>query len=241
MIEPISRGVLDPPPSRGMTAVCCVAISTSLRAQRRNPIEQRKRRNVQTSGAMCREKLIHLLSCHRPRRRTIQYSRDVSNQIDKPRRTGSPAGACHRARRRRDPVAGDDGRVGVHSCARNDTVRPIAPSQQQPEEIPCSHVITSTTPARSEFSGCWRNSCFLTRSSAISAMPRTRLAPPELTKIHPLGSRPSSPTATATIAESAAIVDYVIRRYGNGAMMPAPGSGDRRVSPGPAHLRRQHP
>src|SRR6185312_3777769 len=28
------------------------------------------------------------------------------------------------------------------------------------------------------------------------------------------------------IAESAAIVDYIIRRYGKGAMMPAPGSAD---------------
>jgi hypothetical protein len=43
---------------------------------------------------------------HRPRRRAIQYSRDASDGIEKPRRTGYPAGACHRARRRRDPVAG---------------------------------------------------------------------------------------------------------------------------------------
>src|SRR3979411_2536539 len=34
--------------------------------------------------------------------------RDASNGIEKPRRTGYPAGACHRARRRRDPVAGYD-------------------------------------------------------------------------------------------------------------------------------------
>jgi hypothetical protein len=32
--------------------------------------------------------------------------RDVSDGTGRPRRTGYPAGACHRARRRRDPVAG---------------------------------------------------------------------------------------------------------------------------------------
>jgi hypothetical protein len=48
------------------------------------------------------------LHCHHPRKRVIQYSRDDRAQTEKPRRTGSPAGACHRARRRRDPVAGDD-------------------------------------------------------------------------------------------------------------------------------------
>src|SRR2546421_7925007 len=41
--------------------------------------------------------------------RAIQYSRDVCDKIEKPRRTGYPAGACHRARRKRDPVAGYDG------------------------------------------------------------------------------------------------------------------------------------
>src|SRR5438105_10474998 len=30
-------------------------------------------------------------SCHRPRRRTIQYSRDISDRTDRPRRTGYPA------------------------------------------------------------------------------------------------------------------------------------------------------
>ncbi len=31
------------------------------------------------------------LSCHRPRRRAIQYSRDAEDGIERPRRTGSPA------------------------------------------------------------------------------------------------------------------------------------------------------
>ena len=54
----------------------------------------------------------------------------------------------------------------------------------------------------------------------------TRLAPPELKKIHPLGKSPVITDGDTTIAESAAIVDYIIRRYGKGAMMPAVGSAD---------------
>ena len=53
----------------------------------------------------------------------------------------------------------------------------------------------------------------------------TRLAPPELAKIHPLGKSPVITDGDTTIAESGAIVDYIIRRYGQGkdkpAMMPA--------------------
>jgi len=54
----------------------------------------------------------------------------------------------------------------------------------------------------------------------------TRLAPPELTQVHPLGKSPVITDGDITIAESAAIVDYLTRRYGNGAMMPASGSRD---------------
>ena len=54
----------------------------------------------------------------------------------------------------------------------------------------------------------------------------TRLAPPELKQIHPLGKSPIITDGEITIAESGAIVDYVIRRYGKGAMMPAPGSAE---------------
>ena len=54
----------------------------------------------------------------------------------------------------------------------------------------------------------------------------TRLAPPELTAVHPLGKSPVITDGAITIAESGAIVDYIIRRYGKGAMMPAPGSAD---------------
>jgi glutathione S-transferase len=54
----------------------------------------------------------------------------------------------------------------------------------------------------------------------------TRLAPPELEAVHPLGKSPVIVDGGVTIAESGAIVDYLIRRYGKGAMMPAPDSVD---------------
>ena len=54
----------------------------------------------------------------------------------------------------------------------------------------------------------------------------TRLAPPELKQVYPLGKSPVITDGDVRIAESAAIVDYVIRRYGKGAMMPALGSAD---------------
>jgi glutathione S-transferase len=54
----------------------------------------------------------------------------------------------------------------------------------------------------------------------------TRLAPAELEAIHPLGKSPVITDGEARIAESGAIVDYIIRTYGKGAMMPAAGSAD---------------
>ena len=59
---------------------------------------------------------------------------------------------------------------------------------------------------------------------------RTRLAPPELEAVHPLGKSPVITDGEVKIAESGAIVDYIIRTYGQGngkpAMMPAPGSAE---------------
>jgi len=52
---------------------------------------------------------------------------------------------------------------------------------------------------------------------------KTRLAPPELATVHPLGKSPVITDGDVRIAESAAIVDYVIRRYGQGRMMPKHG------------------
>jgi glutathione S-transferase len=55
---------------------------------------------------------------------------------------------------------------------------------------------------------------------------QTRLAPPELKAVHPLGKSPIIVDGEVRIAESGAIVDYIIRRYGKGAMMPAPDSAE---------------
>jgi len=59
---------------------------------------------------------------------------------------------------------------------------------------------------------------------------KTRLAPPELTAVHPLGKSPVITDGDVRIAESGAVVDYIIRAYGQGngkpAMMPAVGSAD---------------
>jgi len=53
---------------------------------------------------------------------------------------------------------------------------------------------------------------------------QTRLAPPELKKIHPLGKSPVITDGNRTIIESGAIIDYVIRHHGKGRLQPAPDS-----------------
>jgi glutathione S-transferase len=58
---------------------------------------------------------------------------------------------------------------------------------------------------------------------------QTRLAPPELTAVHPLGKSPVITDGDIKIAESGAVVDYIIRTYGKGAMMPAPGGAEYEV------------
>ena len=54
----------------------------------------------------------------------------------------------------------------------------------------------------------------------------TRLAPPELLAVHPLGKSPVITDAGRTIHESGAIVDYVLRRYGGGSLRPDATSAD---------------
>jgi glutathione S-transferase len=54
----------------------------------------------------------------------------------------------------------------------------------------------------------------------------TNLAPPELLAVHPLGKSPVITDGGATIAESGAIVDYLIRHYGKGRFQPDPASPD---------------
>jgi len=54
----------------------------------------------------------------------------------------------------------------------------------------------------------------------------TNLAPPELKTVNPLGKSPVVTDHGHTIAESGAIVDYLIRAYGHGRLAPAADSAD---------------
>lgn len=51
--------------------------------------------------------------------------------------------------------------------------------------------------------------------------PQTMLAPPELLQVHPLGKAPVLRDNGEVFIESGAIIDYLIRRYGNGQFSPA--------------------
>ena len=57
--------------------------------------------------------------------------------------------------------------------------------------------------------------------------PKTMLAPPELRQIHPLGKSPVITDGDLTLAESGAIIEYLVDRYGNGRLLPAAGTPDR--------------
>ncbi len=57
----------------------------------------------------------------------------------------------------------------------------------------------------------------------------TRLAPPELKAIHPLGKSPVITDGDQTVHETGAIIDYIIRRHGGGRLQPKPGSADYEV------------
>jgi glutathione S-transferase len=50
---------------------------------------------------------------------------------------------------------------------------------------------------------------------------KTMLAPPELRKIHPLGKSPVITDGDLTLAESGAILEYLVERYGQGRFVPA--------------------
>jgi len=50
--------------------------------------------------------------------------------------------------------------------------------------------------------------------------PVTQFAPVELREVHPLGSAPVLCDGEIVIAESGAIIEYVLARYGNGRLAP---------------------
>ena len=57
--------------------------------------------------------------------------------------------------------------------------------------------------------------------------PRTMRAPAELRAVHPLGKSPVVTDGDRTIAESGAIVEYLVETYGGGRLEPPAGSADR--------------
>ena len=54
--------------------------------------------------------------------------------------------------------------------------------------------------------------------------PKTMLAPPALQAIHPLGKSPVVTDDGVVLAESAAILEYLVERHGGGKLAPAPGT-----------------
>jgi glutathione S-transferase len=54
----------------------------------------------------------------------------------------------------------------------------------------------------------------------------TRLAPPELQAVHPLGKSPVLSDKGATIIESGAIIDFVLRHYAQGRLRPNESSAE---------------
>jgi glutathione S-transferase len=55
----------------------------------------------------------------------------------------------------------------------------------------------------------------------------TMLAPPELRAVHPLGKSPVITDDNITVAESGAIIEYLVECYGEGRLQPALGTPER--------------
>lgn len=56
---------------------------------------------------------------------------------------------------------------------------------------------------------------------------KTMLAPPELRAIHPLGKSPVITDGKTMVAESGAIIEYLVEKYGEGKFVPAAGTADK--------------
>jgi glutathione S-transferase len=57
---------------------------------------------------------------------------------------------------------------------------------------------------------------------------KTMLAPPELTRVHPLGKSPVLTDNGVTVAESGAVIEYLLETYGRGRLVPPAGTEERR-------------
>jgi len=64
--------------------------------------------------------------------------------------------------------------------------------------------------------------------------PKTRLAPPELRQVHPLGKSPVVVDGDEVVAESGAIIEYLVETYGKNltgdlaGLLPKPGTAEHR-------------
>jgi len=58
--------------------------------------------------------------------------------------------------------------------------------------------------------------------------PKTMLAPPELARVHPLGKSPVITDGSVTVAESGAIIEYLVHTHGGGRLRPAVATEDGR-------------
>ncbi|MBA3550348.1 MAG: glutathione S-transferase [Nannocystis sp.] len=56
---------------------------------------------------------------------------------------------------------------------------------------------------------------------------KTMLAPPELRAVHPLGKSPVITDGEFTVAESGAILEYLVDTYAGGRLIPPPGTPER--------------
>ena len=57
--------------------------------------------------------------------------------------------------------------------------------------------------------------------------PKTMLAPPELRAVHPLGKSPVIQDGDTVVAESGAIIDYLVGKHGAATLAPVPGTPER--------------
>jgi len=57
---------------------------------------------------------------------------------------------------------------------------------------------------------------------------KTLLAPEELRRVHPLGKSPLVTDGDVTLAESGAIIEYLVETYGAGRLLPRAGTPERR-------------
>jgi glutathione S-transferase len=56
---------------------------------------------------------------------------------------------------------------------------------------------------------------------------KTMLAPPALLAVHPLGKSPVITDGDLTVAESGALIEYLVHTYGHGRLIPPPGTPER--------------